>query len=132
MMKEKISNLHVHVLSEDGKWQYLPLEDSPYYQYLISLNHSIHDRYTYILKMHDRPVLSYKEFLTIFRDIRYVGYDKYKKWWVNNYEYKLLRDGQHRASIIYYLYGDIDVSFEPTGYKDRHWVTPLLEKGYYK
>lgn len=111
-MRVKLKDLQISLIQPDGTFVYFPLKESPYYKSLLKLDHGIFDKYRDQLALwfYKKPITSkeeitYAEFLKLHNDIRDNGF-KIMEPKIRIEDNVRVLDGQHRLSILLYLYGE--------------------------
>lgn len=115
IVSKSINDLRCHILQPSGQWLWLPVSESAYYKSLVDGSSKYFDDYYKLLTLFTpeanyQKEISYNQFLELYTTIR-ISFDcnKSPKIKINNNE---VLDGQHRLSILLYLYSNIKLQFD--------------------
>ena len=107
----------IHRVKEFPSVIYIPVDQGPYYQ-ILTKDMNMYDIYKmYCGTQHKGLKINYE--ITI-ESIKHSGYDHNRlividKQIKKDYGIQVIRDGHHRASILYYLHGDMKVKVGEVG-----------------
>lgn len=102
----KLSNLRAHIRTPAGD-NFIAVGDTPAARYLVGdkPGYEAYHKLENAFDVHDA-----KRFDDLIQSVRTTGYDPKKSAIVVFNGEPVIRDGQHRAAILYHLHGDIEVT----------------------